>query len=69
MRSSPAAARSSLPFGFVTPLLGLAVAFAASAAAMQWMVDYVSRHGLEVFGWYHILIAAVTAGLLTACWL
>jgi undecaprenyl-diphosphatase len=56
-------------FGLATPLLGLVVAFAASAAAMRWMVAYVSRHGLEVFGWYRILIAAVIAVLLTAGWL
>lgn len=56
-------------FGLATPLLGLVVAFAASAAAMRWMVAYVSRHGLEVFGWYRILIAALTAALLTAGWL
>ena len=53
-------------FGLLTPLFGLVVAFIAAVAAMQWMVDYVSRRGLAVFGWYRIAVAAVTAGLLLA---
>lgn len=53
-------------FGLLTPLLGLVVAFIAAVAAMRWMVDYVSRRGLAVFGWYRIAVAAVTAGLLLA---
>jgi len=53
-------------YGVITPLLGLAVAFVAALAAMRWMVDYLNRRGLGVFGWYRIAVAAVVAGLLLA---
>ncbi|HEX8804648.1 MAG TPA: undecaprenyl-diphosphate phosphatase, partial [Acidimicrobiales bacterium] len=51
-------------YGLATPLLGLAVAFVAAAAAMRWMVGYLERHGLAVFGWYRLAVAAVVAALL-----
>jgi undecaprenyl-diphosphatase len=51
-------------YGLATPLLGLAVAFGSAVAAMRWMISYLNRHGLGVFGWYRIAIAAVVAGFL-----
>ena len=51
-------------YGVVTPLIGLAVAFLSAVVAMRWMVAYLSRHGLGVFGWYRLGIGAVVAGLL-----
>lgn len=51
-------------FGVAKPLLGLAVAFLAATVAMRWMVSYLSRRGLGIFGWYRIGVAAVVAGLL-----
>ena len=51
-------------YGVVTPLLGLAVAFVSAFVAMRWMVDYLNRHGLGIFGWYRIAIAVVVAMLL-----
>lgn len=51
-------------YGPVTPVLGLAVAFVASVVAMRWMVHYLNRHGLAVFGWYRIGLATTVAGLL-----
>jgi undecaprenyl-diphosphatase len=51
-------------YGVATPLLGLAVAFVSAVIAMRWMVGYLNRHGLEVFGWYRIAVALVVGGLL-----
>jgi undecaprenyl-diphosphatase len=51
-------------YGLAVPLLGLAVAFVSAVVAMRWMVDYLNRHGLEVFGWYRIAAALVVGGLL-----
>jgi undecaprenyl-diphosphatase len=56
-------------FGWFTPLLGLVVAFVAAVVAVRWMVDYLQRRGLELFGWYRIAIglatvAAMAGGLL-----
>lgn len=53
-------------YGLVTPLIGLAVAFVSAFAAMRWMVAYLQRNGLGIFGWYRIGIAAVVGGLLVA---
>jgi undecaprenyl-diphosphatase len=53
-------------YGLLTPVIGLVVAFVASAAAMRWMLGYLNRHGLGIFGWYRIGIAAVVGGLLVA---
>jgi undecaprenyl-diphosphatase len=51
-------------YGVATPLLGLVVAFVAAAAAMRWMIGYLNRRGLGIFGWYRIAAAAVVATLL-----
>jgi undecaprenyl-diphosphatase len=51
-------------FGLAVPLLGLVVAFVAAFFSIRWMVAYLNRHDLSVFGWYRIAIAAVVLGLL-----
>jgi undecaprenyl-diphosphatase len=51
-------------YGLATPLLGLAVAFVSAVAAMRWMVGYLERHSLAVFGWYRLAIALVVGTLL-----
>ena len=48
-------------------IIGVVVAFIAAVISVKWMVDYLSRHGLEIFGYYRVTIAAVaTIFLLTA---
>jgi len=51
-------------FGWANPLLGLAVAFLAAVLAIKWMLAYLDRHSLAVFGFYRIAL-----GLLLALWL
>jgi undecaprenyl-diphosphatase len=51
-------------YGLVTPVIGLLVAFVFAVVAMRWMVGYLERHSLAVFGWYRLGIAAVVAVLL-----
>jgi undecaprenyl-diphosphatase len=46
-------------FGWFTPLVGLVVALLAAAASIKWMVGYLERHDLSIFGWYRIAIAAL----------
>ena len=53
-------------YGLATPLLGLAVAFVCAVVAVRWMVGYLQSHGLAIFGWYRLGMAALVAGLLVA---
>jgi undecaprenyl-diphosphatase len=46
-------------FGLATPLLGLVVAFVFAALAIKWMVSYLSRHDLAIFGWYRIAVSVL----------
>jgi undecaprenyl-diphosphatase len=49
--------------GVAAPLLGMLVAFAAAVVSIKWMVTYLSRHDLSIFGWYRIAVALVVIGL------
>ncbi len=46
-------------FGWVTPLIGLAVAFVSALVAVRWMVTYLQRHGFQIFGWYRVAVGAL----------
>jgi undecaprenyl-diphosphatase len=46
-------------YGLLNPLIGFVVAFVAAVVAVRWLVSYLSRHGLELFGWYRIVVAAI----------
>ncbi|MGZ8734975.1 MAG: undecaprenyl-diphosphate phosphatase [Acidimicrobiia bacterium] len=48
-------------FGLLTPIVGLVAAFLAAAASIKWMVGYLERHDLSIFGWYRIGIAVIVA--------
>ncbi|HEX2951087.1 MAG TPA: undecaprenyl-diphosphate phosphatase [Armatimonadota bacterium] len=51
-------------FGIVTPLIGLAVAWLAAVISVKWMVGYLNRHGLAIFGYYRIVLAIVVSVLI-----
>ncbi|MCH2146714.1 MAG: undecaprenyl-diphosphate phosphatase [Phycisphaerales bacterium] len=40
-------------------IIGLISAFIAAALAIQWLVSYLTKHGLTLFGWYRLGLAAV----------
>lgn len=40
-------------------ILGFVVAAVSAAAAVRWLVGYLSRHGVGVFGWYRLVLCAV----------
>jgi len=46
-------------YGLLNPLIGFVVAFVAAVVAVRWLVSYLSRHGLELFGWYRIVVAGI----------
>ncbi len=45
--------------GWGPMLAGTAVAWASSVVAVRWMVGYLNRHSLAIFGWYRLGAAAV----------
>mgnify|MGYP000122511550 CR=1 FL=1 len=51
-------------FGIVNPVVGIVVAGLAAFVSVKWMITYLERHPLTVFGWYRFSIAGLTAVLL-----
>jgi len=49
--------------GVVNVLAGVAVATVSAALAVRWLVGFLNTHGLAVFGWYRLVLAA---GMLAA---
>jgi undecaprenyl-diphosphatase len=52
-------------YGPVPLAVGFASAWLSAVLAIKWMVGYLKNHGMEIFGWYRVLLAiSVTAWLL-----
>jgi len=45
--------------GFLPVLIGIAVATVSAALAVRWLVAFLKRHGLTVFGFYRLILTAV----------
>ncbi|MFT6674782.1 MAG: undecaprenyl-diphosphatase [Sulfitobacter sp.] len=39
--------------------IGFAVAFVAAVLVVRWLLDYVSKHGYALFGWWRIIIGTI----------
>ena len=48
-------------YGWHTMLIGFVFAAASAAAAVKWMVGYLNRHSLSIFGFYRLALAVVAA--------
>ena len=44
--------------------LGFAVAFVAALVVVRFLLDYVSRHGFALFGWWRIIVGGIGLGAL-----
>ncbi len=51
-------------FGYLSPAVGVVAAGVAAFASVSWMISYLQRRPLTVFGWYRIGIGALTVVLL-----
>lgn len=56
-------------YGWVCPLIGMAVSFLFAVFSMRWMVQYLQKHSLLIFGWYRILIGGLTFVAWRAGWI
>lgn len=48
---------TSIALGFIT-------AFFAAVVVVRWLLDFVSRHGFALFGWWRIIVGGVGLGAL-----
>lgn len=44
--------------------LGFAVAFVAALIVVRFLLDYISRHGFALFGWWRIIVGGIGLGAL-----
>jgi undecaprenyl-diphosphatase len=44
--------------------VGVAAAFVSAVLSVKWMVRYLNRHGLAIFGYYRVVLAVVTGIIL-----
>lgn len=51
-------------YGYLNPLIGFLFAFVSAVIAIRWMVGYLRRHSLQIFGWYRLIVAAIALVLL-----
>lgn len=55
--------------GWQPVLVGLIAATVSAALAVKWLVAYLTRHGLALFGWYRLGLSVCFAVLLWRGWL
>lgn len=53
-------------YGIPTLVVGFIAAVVSAAAAVHWMVGYLQRHDMSLFGWYRIGIGLLTLAVFAA---
>ncbi|MCB1133136.1 MAG: hypothetical protein KDN05_18590, partial [Verrucomicrobiae bacterium] len=53
-------------YGPLALAVGIVAATVSAALAVKWLVSYLQRHGLSIFGWYRIALGLVIGGLTLA---
>jgi undecaprenyl-diphosphatase len=48
-------------YGAVPLLIGFVSAWISAVLAVKWMVGYLKTHGMEIFGWYRVVLAIAVA--------
>lgn len=52
--------RNLLDFGAVWDIaVGFAVAFVTAVIVVRWVLNYISRHGYALFGWWRIIVGSL----------
>ena len=39
--------------------LGFVLAFVSGVLVVRWLLDFVSRHGFVLFGWWRIIVGVI----------
>ncbi|HEY5704280.1 MAG TPA: undecaprenyl-diphosphate phosphatase [Terrimicrobiaceae bacterium] len=56
-------------FGALALFFGFLGAWVSAVLAVKWMVAYLKKHGMQIFGYYRILLAIVVTVLILGGWL
>ena len=56
-------------YGWVTPAIGMVVAFGSAVVSVRWMVGWLQERSFDVFGWYRIAIGAAAFAAMALGWL
>jgi undecaprenyl-diphosphatase len=51
-------------FSVSSMAVGLVFAFLAAVVSVKWMVSYLNKHGLAIFGYYRVALAVAVAALI-----
>lgn len=51
-------------YGWTPMIIGSVAAWLSAVLAVKWMVAYLKKHGMEIFGYYRIAIAITAAALI-----
>lgn len=51
-------------FGATNLVLGFVAATISAALAVKWLVSYLQKHGLSIFGWYRIGVGILVVALM-----
>jgi undecaprenyl-diphosphatase len=52
------------PTDFANIAIGFLTAFVAAVFVVRYLLDYVSRHGFALFGWWRIIVGGLALGIM-----